>query len=228
MSKRLVSSLLAATLALGAGGLVLGSHPAPAVAAPKAKAKAAPKPPAISAAHAQALDELRGPYSFGMTVKEVGAVLSQQLDDAYAERIAATTDVATQDRLRREKKEELAEVKQTFVHFDGKRTGWDVSLVAGEFAHNTGECMLVHWENDGGKNQRRFFFFHHGVLWKMYVSLDTSDLADESRTFDVFKGAMEGRFGPGVAEGSTITWTNGNYRVQLRTSCASTTRWAWP
>ena len=33
---------------------------------------------------------------------------------------------------------------------------------------------IERWENDGGKNQRRFFFFYNQKLWKMYISLDVS------------------------------------------------------
>ena len=92
-----------------------------------------------------------------------------EIDDRYEEKIKATTDVSVQDKLRKEKKAELARTSGTYVKFDGKKTGWDVSIVENEFAHGTGESMMERWENEGGKNNRRFFFFKDEKLWKMYM-----------------------------------------------------------
>ena len=74
--------------------------------------------------------------------------------------------------------------------------------------------MLVYWENSEGKNQRRFFFFFEGKLYKMFLSLDTSGLADENRNFDNFKKVMETRYGEGDINASTITWPCGDFNVR--------------
>ena len=52
--------------------------------------------------------------------------------------------------------------------------------------------MLERWENAGGKNQRRFFFFHEGKLWKMFVSLDVSILPEDKRNFETFEARDAG------------------------------------
>src|SRR5687768_3234455 len=146
--------------------------------APAAKRAPAPKKPPpkkvvpVSAEKKKVLAELYAGFKFGMSKDDVLKVLQKQLDERYEEKIKATTDMMIQDRLRKEKKDELARVNSSYVVFDGKRTGWDVSIVEGEFAHKTDESMLDRWENKDGKNQRRFFFFHDGKLWKMFVSLD--------------------------------------------------------
>lgn len=172
----------------------------------KSKAKAKPKAAATAAfkGDAKALGELMGPYKFGMTSKDILSVLSKQIGDRYKEKIAATTDVYQQDKLRRDRQAELDRIKRSYVEFRGKKTGWDVSIIDDQFAHNSDESMLVHWENDpaSGRDQRRFFFFHDGRLYKMGIALNTNNLKNEQRTFDYFRGLMEARYGKGSVKTS--------------------------
>lgn len=200
--------------------LVLGLAAAPVAAkgekkAPPAKAAPAPKKaaPPVSAESKKKLAELYAGFKFGMTKDEVLGVLKKQLDQKYEEKIKATTDVRVQDGLRADKKTELARVSASWTQFDGKRTGWDVSIVEDEFAHNTGEAMLERWENSGGKNQRRFFFFHDGKLWKMFVSLDVSILPEDKKSFSTFEAVMQGQYGPGDVGAGIITWRTDEFHV---------------
>jgi len=140
------------------------------------------------------------------------AVLQKQIDASFEDKIKATTDIAQQDRLRRDKKAELGRVAGTYVAFDTEaKTGWDVSIIDGEFAHNTGEAIMERWENQGGKNNRRFFLFFDGKLWKMFVSLDVSILPEDKRNFETFRAAMEGKYGPGDVESGKIEWHAGEF-----------------
>ena len=173
--------------------------------AARAGKKPAPKKQ-VNAQSKKALGELMGQYKFGMSKEEVIGVLSKDLDAKYHEKIEATTDTYAQDQLRKEKKKELARLASNWVVFNGKRSGWDVSLVEDEFAHGTGEAMLVQWENQDGKNQRRFFFFADGKLYKMFISLDTSAWPEETRNFATFRQSMEGRYGGGDVEEGKIIW----------------------
>ena len=148
-------------------GLTLG---AAAVAGPDAfakgaktakKKKPAPKKPVEvkiappNAEQKKALGELMGAFTFQMDKDAIIGALTKQIDERYAEQISATSDVYAQDKLRKEKQKEIARIRSSYVEFKGGKTGWDVSLVDQEFAHNTGESMLMYWENAGGKNQRR-------------------------------------------------------------------------
>jgi hypothetical protein len=178
-------------------------------------AEGAPRAPAakkarripVSAEHRKALAELYGGFKFGMTKDEVIAVFSKQLDERYDDKIKATTDIAAQDRLRRDKKNEILRLQQSYIAFEtAKPSPWDVSIVEDQFAHNTGESMLERWENQGGKNQRRFFFFFEGKLWKMFVSLDVSILPEDKKNFATFQAVMENKYGPGEVETGRITW----------------------
>lgn len=187
---------------------------------PAKGAKAPPPPvkkgpaPMVTAEHKKALAEKFGGFKFGMSKDEVLGVLQKQIDERYEDKIKATTDIAQQDRFRKDKKAELARVASTYIAFDAKTSPWDVSIVEKEFAHNTNESMMERWENEGGKNQRRFFFFYDQKLWKMYISLDVSIIPEEKRNFDTFKSVMEGQYGAGQIDAGTISWRAGEFDVR--------------
>lgn len=199
---------LLGSLALGAPAAVhAGPRPQPA-----AKKQ---RPTPMTTEHKKALAELFGGFKFGMTKDEVIAVFSKQLDARYDDQIKATTDIAAQDRLRRDKRNEVSRLQQSYISFDaGKPSPWDVSIVEDEFAHNTGESMLERWENQGGKNQRRFFFFFEGKLWKMFISLDVSILPEDKKNFATFEAVMERMYGRGEVEGGKITWRTDTFEAR--------------
>jgi len=215
--RRISSALFVGVLALSGVTFAAGDAAKKPAAPAKAPAKKPPPPKKVapkkltpvSAEHKKALASLFGQFKFGMSKDDVLKAISKQLDEQYDEKLKATTDIPTQDRLRKEKKAELARVE--FVAFEGKRTGWDVSIVEDEFAHNTGESMLERWENQGGKNQRRFFFFFEGKLWKMFISLDVSILPEDKLNFETFRSTMERMYGPGDVEGGRITWRTDSF-----------------
>jgi len=187
----------------------------PPVAAAPAKKLKPRKLTQVSAEHKKALAELHGGFKLGMSKDEVIAVFSKQLDERYDEKIKATTDITAQDRLRRDKRNEVNRLQASYISFETtKPSPWDVSIVEDEFAHNTGESMLERWENQGGKNQRRFFFFYDGKLWKMFVSLDVSILPEDKKNFAAFRAAMEGKYGPGDVEDGRITWRTEEFDVR--------------
>jgi hypothetical protein len=202
---RTISYLLA--LALGAGSiLAVAAVAEDSVAeAGKKKKKKAKKPPPkkaakLSAEQKKARAELLGSFKFGMTKDEVVAALSKQLDERYAELIKETEDVHKQDQLRKDKKKEIQAFKKSWLAFDGQKTGWDVGIIKEQYKHGTDEAMLEYWENQGGKNQRRFFFFQDGQLYKMFIQIDTTQFEAEQQTFEFFSGVMTAKFGSDVAD----------------------------
>jgi len=190
------------------------AHPKQEPAKDGKKAKPAKMTP-LTAEHKKALAELYAGFKFGMTKDEVIAVFSKQLDERYEEKIKETTDISEQDRLRREKRTEVSRLQASYVSFETTKTSpWDVSIVEGEFAHNTGEAMLERWENQNGKNQRRFFFFFRGKLWKMFVSLDVSNIPEDKRTFATFQSVMETKYGAGDVDDGKITWRTPEFEAR--------------
>ncbi len=190
----------------------------------KGKKKKGPKKPAVvTKIDQRALGELMGEFTFGMQRKKVASILAKSIKERYREQIEATTDVYKQDKLRRDEKKEIAAIDKDFVEFTGKKTGWDVSIIDDQFGHNTSESMLVYWENVEGKDQRRFFFFHDGKLYKMFVALSSSMLKDEQRNFDFFKEIMQKRYGQGALVTETrkgaevpvaLEWQTPKYHVK--------------
>lgn len=210
-SRMILVSLL---LGLGAAPSVVSAKQAPPAKTVKAKAKPKQAAPPVTAAGRKKLAELYAGFKFGLSKDEVLGVLMKQLEQKYEAQIKATEDIRAQDALRAEKKAELARIKQSYITFQGQRTGWNVSIIEDEFAHHTGESMLERWENSGGKNQRRFYFFHDGKLWKMVVSLDVSILPPDKKNFDTFKTVMLGQYGAGDVEPGLITWRTSEFHVR--------------
>lgn len=165
--------------------------------------KAAAKPAAAATLkvttgeHASELAKLMGEYKFGMESRQILKILGSEINANFEEKIKATTDVYQQDKLRRTRDAELARVKKSYVEFKGVKGGWDVSIVDDQFAHNTDESMMVRWENQGGTDQRRFFFFRDKKLYKMFIALNSKNLKAEQKSFDFFKGLMEAKYGAG-------------------------------
>jgi hypothetical protein len=209
--RRIRGALFAVVVGVSTGVVAAPAAPAKKPAAAPAKVVKATPPPMVTAEHKKALAEKFGGFKFGMSKDDVLGVMQKQIDEQYEDKIKATTDIGMQDRLRKDKKSELSRVASTYIAFDSKTSPWDVSIVDGEFAHNTNESMMEHWENEGGKNQRRFFFFYDNKLWKMYLSLDVSMIPEDKRNFDTFRAAMEGQFGKGGVDGGTIGWRAGDF-----------------
>lgn len=200
--KRILAAFLLVSLSTG-----------PALAKKSKKAAKATSVAAVTPANAKELGTLMGPYKFGMSKDEVVAVVSTELDARYKPRMDASSGVYESDQIRKEKSDELHRFKTTWTDFNGTKTGWDVSMISDQFGHNTGEAIMDLWENDGGKNQRRFFFFADGRLYKMFISLDTSKLPSENRNFKSFQSAMQNRFGTGKVSDRTIVWVTSDFQV---------------
>ena len=174
-----------------------------------------PVPAFKSKDHIKALKELMGAFKFGMSRDDVIEVVKTQISERYAEQISNTSDVYRQDELRRKRDKEIKRMRDSLVEFTGKRSGWDVSIIDDQFQHSTEESMLVYWENFQGRNQRRFFFFFEGNLYKMFIALDTSSmkLRDDQQNFEFFQGMMTARFGPGEKTDLGMTWKGRSFHL---------------
>jgi len=199
--------------------LVLVPLAAGAAPAPKKKPAEAAKAPAAPKANEKAVSELMGPYRWGMTQEEVLGAIGKVLNDRLAPELVKISDVYEQTRMRRQVKEQVDQVRKTLVSFNGQKTGWDVSIIEGEFLHNDDESMMLYRETDpgSGRQQDRFFFFQHGKLWKQFIAFDMTPY--KGKTFNDFRDAMQARYGQGtpiVKKGPdaqdhvvAVTWRSG-------------------
>ncbi len=190
------TGLLALALALAGGDALAKANKKG--KKPAAAAKAKPKKEAPKA-DAKAVTELMGQFKWGMTPDEVVAVIGKQIDERYAEKLKTTNDVFEQNKLRKAAVAERKKIKASYLEFKGKETPWDVSIIDREFDHKNDESMFWMWETDAsGKDQRRFYFFIDGKLWKMFIQFNASTFED--KTFADFQAVMEKRYGAGAIQ----------------------------
>ena len=150
-----------------------------------ARATSAQQSAPQSAAIAEALGELR----WGMEPQAVHAHFRHEIEERYRVRISKAPGAIEEDRFRRDMADEIRRLRESYVRFEGARTGWDLSFLRGEFTHGNRESMLVF--RDG--NSQNFFLFMRGRLWKWYKGFDASVFHGQS--FAQFAGAVQGRFG---------------------------------
>ena len=136
-------------------------------------------------------NKLLGKFKWAMSAEKVLGMLDAEIRVGYRARMRKERDAILQDRIRREMFVAIKKLKANYVKFDGKKTRWGVSMVEDEFADKNSESMIVRW----GKRDRRFFFFHFGKLWKVYIAFN-SELFHGKKFLD-FVGVMERRFGKG-------------------------------
>lgn len=124
------------------------------------------------------------PMTQGM--KPLMAFVEKNLRARYAERIAGTPDQHDRDRLKAEIEMRVQAIRDSHIEFKGQKTGYNVSVVAGDFAHNTGETMVVAPVD----RSRDYYFFVQGGLWKLV----TAEAA--SRNFAAFLVNLSQVYGP--------------------------------
>jgi hypothetical protein len=146
---------------------------------------------AAQAPSARALGELAGKFKWGMSSEDVIKVMAEELREKFQEKISKERDVYTQDKLRKEEKEEVDKIRASLHKFDGKKSGWDTSLIEREFVHNNNESMLVLWEQD----QRRFLFFWNDKLYKQFIAFNAEHPVFAGKSFDDFANILQNRYG---------------------------------
>jgi hypothetical protein len=183
------------------------SSPKPEASQPKGKAKV------NETAIADALGELR----WGMSKDALLGLLKKRIREDYNARIKAEQDIVRQDALYTEANDVFRRIKDGYVEFNGRKTGWDASAVAEEFVHGSGESMLV----VDDPSARDLYFFVHGRLWKWYRELKPE--AFGGGNFDSVSDVLKDRFGA-VSERSEprseqgvayrmLSWSNDHTRV---------------
>lgn len=178
----------------------------------KAGKKAENAPP--SAEIAKSLADVK----WGMSKDEVEKVFIEKIKAKYKPMIAKTKDAVEEDRLRQVAKQELARIREGYVEFDGKSTGWDVSFLKGEFSHKNDEAMLVVRD----ENSQNFYFFIGGNLWKWYKAFDAAVFP--ANNFATFAGAVQNKFGKakeakgelrtGAGERQWLEWQDDKTRLR--------------
>jgi hypothetical protein len=161
----MVHRLLSAVLGLS---LILGALPA----------RAEPLDPAV-------VDPTLKGLAFGMTKDQVVLVLKRRAADRYDAQLRSTMDIRDRDRLTREKDAALAAAGTDVVAFDGAHTGWDSSVIRGEFAHGLAEEMIHVKEGE----VQLYLFFWKGTYYKLIRTPGARDVADVAAELKAAYGA---------------------------------------
>lgn len=171
------------------------------------KGPATPKGPAPVAKAAE-INEFKGEFKWGMTPQAVMEKLNAKIDANYKERAdKVRLDPRKSDGIRGEMKNEKDRVAKSVVKFDGKKGGWDVSIIDEEFVQNNGESMLTYKE----PKSTRYFFFSGESLYKMFVAFDKDVVAGKS--FPEFGEMMQAKYGKAQAVYRDVTLRGAKSKV---------------
>jgi hypothetical protein len=156
-----------------------------AATAPKAEPEAKTPRKPKGAPIAEALGELR----WGMSKDALLALMKKRIRIDYTARVKAEKDILRQDALYNEANDVFRRIKDGYVEFNGRKSGWDASAVAEEFTHGSAEAMLV----VDDPSARDLYFFIHGRLWKWYRELKPASMGGGD--FDSIGEMLQEKFG---------------------------------
>jgi hypothetical protein len=146
-----------------------------------------------SEATTKGIATLLGKLQFGMSLDDVKKIaLQMPIAAEYAKKIeTAKGDAFLQDKIRGEEAATQTAAAKRYHVFEGQKTGWEVSVLDQEFAHNSGESML---EGLDEAKQRRYYFFKDGRLWKVFIAFKQE--AFKGLDFEQFASRIQERYGP--------------------------------
>jgi hypothetical protein len=147
-----------------------------------------------------------GDLKWGTERDQVLARFVNAVKEKYKPKLAKATGAIEEDKLRANMRDEISRIKDSVVEFDGKKTGWDVSFLKGEFTHHNDESLFA-VTDDSSQN---YYFFIHGKLWKWYKAFNAKAFAGKS--FDQFAEAIQGRYGKSAPREGELTAGAGKQR----------------
>ena len=153
---------------------------------------------------------------FGAGFDGVSQWLGKRLDKVYLPRIAKTRDANERARLRARRDQELVLLKNAEIVFDGRETGLEGSLVAGEFGVGTNESLYVYKE----AGQTHYFFMYNGKLWKYGRALESeapflARIASFQGAFGTPAGMTDEANPQGGRTLVSALWKNAGFDVRL-------------
>ena len=183
------------TIALGFG-MTTASASASAKSAKKTSvktAKAAAAPPTAELDKLKGIklgDPKAGLFTWGMSPGDVTEKVKGAIVDRYVKRLEdARNDEGKERRIQQERDKEVKAVESSLTKFEGQKSGWDVSIIGPELAHNNGEAVLQAKE----EIWTRYFFFFEDRLWKMFLAFNKDVIG--AKSFRDFGKEMAAKYG---------------------------------
>ncbi len=119
-------------------------------------------------------------FEWGMSADAVLAKLSESINKSFDEQLKAAKNAMEQDRIRKDRNEQLNELKKGNVKFTANgRHKWGVSLIQYEFEDGANEEMI--WVKENSK-LRKFYFFKDNSLWKIVYAFNKEKWPDKDYT----------------------------------------------
>ncbi len=122
----------------------------------------APPPPQERALRVDLIDPAISTLPWEGDLEKTLVWVRKRLEVVYGPRLKKALDTRERSALRHELADEVRALRQGLVAFDGGRTGFEVSIVAGEFVPGAEEALLLFREG----SVDHYFFFTHGKMWK--------------------------------------------------------------
>lgn len=155
-------------------------------------------PGELRAASTQLSDTL-GDIEWGDSRDEVLQTLKRRMLDALKERPDLKHDRVKMQEARKRALDRHDRIADSYEKLEGNKTGYEVSVIAGEFTKNNGESLLRVNDNMA----QRFYFFVDGALYKKVVAYKQS--AIEGVAFRPFIKRVAEKYGrPIEANSRTI------------------------
>jgi hypothetical protein len=123
--------------------------------------------PARASADLQVVDPALTELKFGQGFEAIAKWVGKRLDKIYGPQIARAKDGNERARLKEAREREIGLMESGEVIFDGRHTGWEMSLVSSDVGVGTDESMYVF--KDGAETH--YFLMRRGKLWKYVRSL---------------------------------------------------------
>ncbi len=133
-----------------------------------------------------------------------------RLEGRYLPRIKNALDMHERAAVQMEFDRSVQAVQGALVAADGRRTGFEVSVIAGEFAPGVGESVLLF--RDGPTEH--YFFFSEGVLWK-YARPLSGNVRYEARLEQYKADHGEPVATQGDSRGRAAIWRGTDLEVRL-------------
>jgi hypothetical protein len=130
--------------------------------------------------------------AWGMHYQRVANQYQQKIRDVNQEALKNAGGAVEEDNVRAKIRRELNRLKQSYIQFDGKPTGYESSLVSTEFTHNNAESMLM-WD---AEKFVEYLFFFDGRFWKR-VRAFRQEMFGGQMTFEDYVKSLTDHFGPG-------------------------------
>jgi len=147
---------------------------------------------------------------FGQELDQVVNWARIRLEGRYLPRMKSALDMHERAAIQMEFDREVQKVRSGLVPADGTRTGFEVSVVAGQFAPGVGESVLLF---RSGATEH-YFFFTEGILWK-YARPLAANTPYETRLADYERDHGDATAKKKAPSGREALWRGKEIELQL-------------